>query len=175
MFDLNDYWNIFYSFLSQNYSQQFIFVFISWLIFFIFYYLHSWFFILLSHSSFFDKYSIKSIQTKRINQTLKYQAIKEGTIDTFLLKPILLYFTYPFLSKPFISFEKVPSISKCLIDWLIMEFIFSTSLYFLHRLLHAIPFLYQHFHKKHHLFTTTISYLLILLKQLSQPFIFILQ
>lgn len=153
-------WELIYSYLinSLNLNNKLIFIFSSWFIFFLFYYCHSWLFILISWNNLLKKYSLH-LNSNFPTIEKQYEAIKEGTLDTFLIKPILLYFTFEYISEPFISFDiNIPTFKKCFLDWIIMEFIFSTSLYFFHRLLHTIPYLYKNFHKKHHTFTTTISF-----------------
>lgn len=145
--------------LSSNHVD---FMLQSWIIIFFCYYLHSWFYLLADWNWYgfrwFQKYSIRSKNhSSTPDFSLQYNAIKEGTIDTFLLKPLLLYFLYPYLESFIIINQPIPSFYRCLLDYILMNFIFSTSLYFLHRLLHH-PSLYKYYHKKHHTFKATIGF-----------------
>jgi sterol desaturase/sphingolipid hydroxylase (fatty acid hydroxylase superfamily) len=165
--------------VSWQPSNRLLFFSLSWAIIIIFFYLHSWFFILadwgwLGFGNPLEKYAIRSGKHRYAAMKLQEQAILEGTLDTFILKPILLYYLFPYIEN-FLQFDLKflsllsPSTSgsssplhfllfQYLFEWFLMNLIFSTSLYFIHRLLHLSPFLYRNFHKKHHTFTSTISF-----------------
>jgi sterol desaturase/sphingolipid hydroxylase (fatty acid hydroxylase superfamily) len=146
-------------FSSPNHFQFFL---LCWLIIFFAFYLHSWLYLFADWGYFgqwVEKYAIRSPGKHRYaSMKLQTQAIHEATLDTFLIKPVLFYFGFSYLQSS-LSFEStLPSPLKCLYDWILLNFLFSTSLYFIHRSLHLSPFLYKNFHKKHHLFTATIGF-----------------
>jgi sterol desaturase/sphingolipid hydroxylase (fatty acid hydroxylase superfamily) len=168
----------------SNHMQFFLF---SWFIIIIAFYLHSWLYLLADWGYFgqwVEKYAIRSGKHRYASMKLQYQAIYEATLDTFLIKPLILYFCFPYLQN-LISFDlptaqsSLPSpedsnntstfplssslfsshfFFHCFYDWILLNFLFSTSLYFIHSAFHSFSFLYKNFHKKHHLFTSTIGF-----------------
>jgi sterol desaturase/sphingolipid hydroxylase (fatty acid hydroxylase superfamily) len=163
--DTADDWQV-----SWQPSNRLVFFTLSWFIIIVFFYLHSWFFVLADWGWLpilgnpLERYAIRSGKNRFAAMKLQEQAILEGTLDTFLIKPLMLYYLFPYLESfiqfdmKFLSLSLLELFSQYLFEWLVMNLIYSTSLYFIHRLLHLSPFLYKNFHKKHHLFTSTISF-----------------
>lgn len=159
MSSTGELWISFYQYVQkQGISDQMFFSMVSWLVYFLTYYVHSWIFIVCDWYGYLDKYAIRSGKHRLPTIDQQWTAIKEASFDTFLVKPLLLYFSYPLVSAPFIMYGEVPTLSKAFLDWVLLSFVFSTSLYFIHGALHKIPFLYKHVHKKHHSFYETVGF-----------------
>lgn len=131
------------------------------LIGFVFYYLHGWFFVLADWYGFLDKYALRSGKHRLPTHDKQMAAIKEATVDTFIMKPLTLYMMYPLLAKYVnmgeLSLEE-QSQQHMLVDWVIMEAAYSTLFYIVHRTLHSVTFLYKHVHKVHHSFYDTVGF-----------------
>ena len=153
-------WSSFYEYIriECGISDDLMFTGISFIIYFITYYIHSWLFIVCDWYGYLDRYAIRSGRHRLPSIDQQWAAIREASLDTFIMKPLLLYFSYPFVSKPFISYGEPPSPQKALLDWFLLSAVFSTSLYFIHAALHKVPFLYKHVHKKHHSFYESVSF-----------------
>jgi len=125
---------------------------------FVVYYLHGWLFVLADWYGFLDKYSIRQGKQKVPSLTQQWEAIYAGSIDTFIVKPILFFATYP-LVYIFLSFDvEIPSTQSCFLQWLGLNVVFSTSLYFLHGAMHYFPWLYKNVHKRHHTYHETVGF-----------------
>ena len=143
---------------SLGYSDQILFTVASLQIIFIAFYLHGWFFILADWYGFMDKYAIRSGKHRLPSLEMQWTAVREASIDLFLIKPVVLYFIYPFVGNIFIIFDGVlPSMGEVFLQWLSMNLIFSTSLYFFHRAMHH-KYLYQYIHKRHHTYHDTVGF-----------------
>lgn len=152
-------WSGIYKYMQNDagMSDQMIFVAISWAIVMA-NYLHAWFFVMADWYGFLDKYAIRSGKKRLPTLDMQWQAIKEASIDAIVVKPLILYFTFPYISGPFVSFGDVPSGYQMLRDWFLMSAYFSTSLYFIHGAMHCSTFLYKHVHKRHHSFHSTVGF-----------------
>ncbi len=117
-----------------------------------------WMFILADWYGGLEQYAIRNGKHRTATLDKQWLAIWDSTIDTFIIKPLVFYFTFPFITEDIISFGTLPSLYECILDWLYLEIIFSTSLFFIHGALHKSSFLYKKFHKKHHMFYDTISF-----------------
>lgn len=139
-------------------SERSTFVGGTLLVIFIFFYLHGWFFVLADWYGFLDRYAIRSGNHKVATIDKQWDAIKEASIDVFLIKPVVLYFVYPFVAGKYIHFDSgLPTIGTALFHWLCMKLVFSTSLYWLHRAMHHKS-VYQYVHKRHHLYHDTVGF-----------------
>ena len=122
------------------------------------FYLHGWFFVLADWYGFLDRYAIRSGKHRLVAIERQWEAIREATIDVFAVKPVLLYFIFPYVAGIFIHFDKeLPSLSTAACNWLCMKCIFATSLYWLHRGMHHKA-IYQYVHKRHHSYYDTVGF-----------------
>ena len=142
---------------DDEYSKQTIFAVVSSFVTLVGYYIPGCFFVLADKYRFLDAYAIRSGKHRVPPQKLTLAAIKEATLDTFIVKPLLFYFLFP-LFETTLSFGEFPSVSVGFTQWIIMEVSFSITFYIAHRLLHNSPFLYKHIHKVHHTFHESIGF-----------------
>ena len=176
---LDSIWiNIYNTCIDYKISNSNLFGLGIYITYFIFFYIHSWFFQLADWYGFLNQYSIRNTHTTNNNNNNnnnihnihkigtrrtppledQWIGLKECTIDILFIKPILLYIMAPYMLD-YISFELIlPSTSIIVIDIFIMEIIFSTLFYFGHVIYHKIPFLYKNIHKKHHYFHESIAF-----------------
>jgi len=125
---------------------------------FVCFYLHGWFFVFADWYGFLDKYAIRSGVHKNATEAKQWAAIKEASIDLFLVKPVIFYFVYPVVADRFIYFNNdLPTIQWGVLQWLSLKAIFATSLYILHRAMHHRS-IYQYVHKKHHTYHDTVGF-----------------
>jgi sterol desaturase/sphingolipid hydroxylase (fatty acid hydroxylase superfamily) len=146
------------TFTNTDISNRTLFVVVSWIIIFVMNYLHAWFFVMADWYGFLDKYAIRSGKKRLPSMDKQWVAINEASVDLFLIKPLLLYFTYPYITEPFVIFGNAPAIGEMFGDWLLMSIYFSTSLYFIHGAMHRSSFLYKHIHKRHHSYHATVGF-----------------
>jgi sterol desaturase/sphingolipid hydroxylase (fatty acid hydroxylase superfamily) len=143
---------------SAGYSDRTVFVLIVWLAIFVAFYLQGWFYILADWYGFLEKYAIRSGNQRLPPMEKQWDAIKEATIDCFLLKPVIAYAVYGFAEDSFIKIHSpMPSLGMGFLNWLTMKIIFSTSLYFFHRGMHH-RYVYQYVHKKHHTHNYSVGF-----------------
>lgn len=157
--DLNGPWIDFVEY-SRNLgiTERVLFCASSLAIIFVFFYLHGWLFVLADWYGFFDRFAIRSGSHKVATIEKQWDAIKEASIDVFVVKPIVLYFVYPFVADKYIHFgPTVPALTTFLFQWVCMKLIFSTSLYWLHRAMHHKS-IYQYVHKRHHTYHDTVGF-----------------
>jgi sterol desaturase/sphingolipid hydroxylase (fatty acid hydroxylase superfamily) len=148
-------WQIFrVYYLDNGVSDQLFFTFSIFLVNFVCYYLHGIFFSFVDIYGILDRYKIRSNNIQKSSQQKVFSAIFEASLDSFVVKPLFAYLSFPLLCD-FIVFREMPTtIWLFFIRWLLMEFIFSTSLYFIHYSLHRY---FYRYHKKHHSFHYTIG------------------
>jgi sterol desaturase/sphingolipid hydroxylase (fatty acid hydroxylase superfamily) len=142
---------------SLGISERIIFTIAVFVIHLFSFYFHAWFFVLADWYGFLDPWSIRSGAKRLPSGKQQWAAIKEGTIDAFIVKPIIVYMVYP-LAANYISFRDLPSLTAGCLQWLAMELIFSTSLFFIHGAMHKFPTIYKLVHKRHHTFHETVSF-----------------
>jgi len=154
---MGDIWLQWYS--AAEVSDCIIYSCGTWIVYFLFYYLHSWVFICADWYGFLDKYAIRAGNRYLPPLVQQYEAIREASIDTFIIKPILLFSTFPLLGGPFLSFNTaLPSVTEAIWQILLMLTIFATSLFWIHLALHKVTWLYKNVHKKHHEFHETVGF-----------------
>lgn len=160
MMEINTLWIQFRDYLYTHYhlDNQSIYTLISCMIVFLTYYCHGWFFVFADWYGFLNKYCIRNGTHRIPSLSQQWAAIREATLDTFLLKPLILYFIYPYIIEPYVSFDDTPSLTRILVDSTLMLILFSTSLFFIHGALHKITFLYKHVHKRHHSFHESVAF-----------------
>jgi methylsterol monooxygenase len=144
----------------QNFgvNERLVFCGVSLTVIFLCFYVHGWFFVFADWYGFLDKYAIRSGNHKLPTVDKQWDAIKEATIDVIVVKPIVLYFVYPYVAGKFIHFgPTIPAVSTCLFQWILMKVIFATSLYWLHRAMHHKS-IYQYVHKRHHTYHDTVGF-----------------
>lgn len=105
-----------------------------------------------------NKYAIRDDKHKLPSNKLYKTALNEAYLDTFLIKPFMMFILYPYVIEPYVSFDynNIPSIIKICYTIIIMMLSFSTTLYFLHMAFHKFSFLYK-YHKKHHEFHESVG------------------
>ena len=139
-------------------DERSLFCLITLSIILIFFYLHGWFYVFADWFGFLDQYAIRSGNHKVATIEKQWEAIREATIDVFIVKPVVLYFIYPYVAGKYIYFDShLPSWQTCILNWLSMKLIFSTSLYWIHRAMHHKS-IYQYVHKRHHTFHDTVGF-----------------
>lgn len=122
------------------------------------FYLQGWFFVLADWYGFLSKYSIRSGTHQLATEKKQWDAIKEASIDVFIVKPMVFYFIYPYIADTIIQFgDELPSFSTVIFHWLCLKVVFSTSLYFIHRAMHHRS-VYQYVHKRHHTYYDTVGF-----------------
>lgn len=139
-------------------SQRILFCASSLSIILVFFYLHGWFFVLADWYGFLDKYAIRSGNHRVATVDKQWEAIREATLDAFVVKPLVLFFVYPYVADDYIHFgPTIPDARTFIFQWIIMKAIFATSLYCLHRAMHHKS-IYQYVHKRHHTYHDTVAF-----------------
>lgn len=143
---------------SLNCSDRLLFTATSLLIIFTCFYVHGWIFVFADWNGILDKYAIRSGDHKVATLEKQLEAIKEASIDMFVVKPMVLYFSFPFVANIFIQFDcSPPSLMIGLIQWIMMKLVFATSLYWLHRAMHHKA-VYKYVHKRHHSYHDSVAF-----------------
>jgi sterol desaturase/sphingolipid hydroxylase (fatty acid hydroxylase superfamily) len=158
-YDCNEMWlTLLTATSAAGISERQLFCGTSLAIVFVFFYLHGWFYVLADWYGFLDRYAIRSGSHKVATIEKQWDAIKEASLDVFVVKPLVLYFVYPFVAGKYILFgAEIRSLPVCLLQWVCMKLIFSTSLYWLHRAMHHKS-VYQYVHKRHHTYHDTVGF-----------------
>ena len=119
---------------------------------FVFYYLHGWLFVLADWYGFLEPYALRRGKHRLPSYDKQLAAITEATLDTFVMKPASFYLLFPLMTQfidfdrlapPALAWESWPYWRQMLGDWILMEAVYSLLFYCVHRLLHAVPFLYR--------------------------------
>lgn len=113
---------------------------------------------IISHFNLFAKYKVQ--QDKYPSPSL----VKRAVIETLIIHFGVYMITSPLIiTKLFYKFNTtnmhapLPSIPRLLAELLVCFAVCDTQFYWGHRLFHSVPFLYKHFHKKHHEFKVNTS------------------
>ena len=105
---------------------------------------------------------LKKHQLYEQKQTsLLYSTLFESVIGHFFIQPLALYFLLSFLpsTSPILSPNApLPSFLQLYLLFLGANFTNEFLFYWLHRLCHTYPFLYQNIHKQHHEHKETIGF-----------------
>lgn len=101
------------------------------------------------------------IQQGRVpSAKLVRQCVLESLFSTFVTNPLSNYFVmWPLFT--YLGMEMrapLPSLSYSLYTMLLTGVLSDFIYYWIHRLFHAVPWLYKNIHKKHHLFIAPISF-----------------
>lgn len=113
---------------------------------------------IISHFNLFAKYKVQpnkypsqSLVNRAIVETLVIHFIAYTISSPLIVAPLFHKFNTTNMHAP------LPSIPRILGELLVCFAVCDTHFYWLHRLFHAVPFLYKHLHKKHHEFTVNTS------------------
>jgi len=103
------------------------------------------------------KYKVQ--QGKTPDKALLRKCLLESFFQQLFLRPIVIWALYPvFARHGVVGGAELPGLLTCLLHFLVILAVNDTGFYWAHRLLHAVPFLYKHIHKKHHTFITPIGF-----------------
>jgi sterol desaturase/sphingolipid hydroxylase (fatty acid hydroxylase superfamily) len=103
------------------------------------------------------KYKIQPNKTPDKAQLRR--CLLEAFVSQLFVRPFAIWCLYPvFARHGVIGGRELPNLLTCLLHFLVMLVVNDTGFYWAHRLLHAVPFLYKHIHKKHHTFITPIGF-----------------
>ena len=153
----NSYESFFTAMKIAGWTDRSIFAAALFLIHLVAFYFHAWFFVFADWYGFMDRWAIRSGKHRMASMQKQWEAIREGTLDAFVVKPLIGYLVFPF-AEPYISFGELPTLSNGFLQWLAMEVIFSTSLFWIHGAMHKLPIVYKYVHKRHHTYHETVSF-----------------
>ena len=122
------------------------------------YYCHGMFYVAADRYGFLDAWAIRSGKKRLPSDEQQFKAIKLATVDTFLIKPVLLYFGFPYVFEQFLGFNEDVSNITHIKEVLLMLAIFSFSFYCIHAGLHKVKYLYKTVHKVHHSYHESVGF-----------------